>query len=129
MAIVARYPGKYRHVGCQTPSIPTDAIRIGGGSGYGCSGWQSGQVIRNTARNIQNGGPEWLFVLACTRKYIREDGMSFGVGDENGYLYTAVCRPATPEEAAPRIAEVRAAEARKRILKMEGGETCAPQGI
>lgn len=50
-------------------------------------------------------GPEWLYVQRARANYIREDGMSFGVGDEEGHVYTAWCRSATAEEAAPAIAK------------------------
>ncbi len=91
----------------------TDVIKISGGSGYGWRPMKAGQVVRNTKRNIEAGGPEWLYVLEAWRQYYGEDGMSFGVGHEQGYVYGADCRPATPEEAAPKIAEIQAAEARK----------------
>lgn len=56
-------------------------------------------------------GPEWLLVLRARRQYVADDGMSFGVGDEQGYVFTAICRAATPEEAAPAIEKLRAYEA------------------
>lgn len=59
-------------------------------------------------------GPQWLTVLRARRQYVADDGMSFGVGDEQGYVYTAVCRAATPEEAAPAIALQRARKAAAR---------------
>jgi len=86
-----------------------------GGSGYGCRGWQQGQVVRNPMWNRRNESspvdsvagdpqkdsePEWLYVLSASSRYVREDGMSFGVGDERGYVYSARCRAATPEEYA-----------------------------
>lgn len=43
-------------------------------------------------------GPEYLYVLSASQRYYREDGMSFGVGDEKGYVYSAVCRAATEAE-------------------------------
>lgn len=42
--------------------------------------------------------------------------MSFGVGDEQGYIYSAVCRAATQEEAAPEIARRAAIQARQQAL-------------
>jgi len=61
----------------------------------------------------RDDGPEFLFVLSATRRYVREDGLSFGVGDESGHLYSAVCRPATAAEAAPLIVRREAARRRK----------------
>jgi hypothetical protein len=51
-------------------------------------------------------------VLTANSHYYREEGMSFGVGDESGRTYWATCRPATPEEAASKIAAREAAIAR-----------------
>lgn len=136
MTIIARYPGRCKkcggrispddridwdkntretsHVNCpeRKPEQPQEkgSIRIAGGSGYGCRGWSVGQVVRNTPRNIEAGGPEWLYVVSAKKEWVSEDGMSFGVGDESGYIYTAFCRPATEEEAAPVIAARKAAE-------------------
>ena len=37
--------------------------------------------------------------LEDNKKYYKEDGLSFGVGDDSGYIYTAEARPATEEES------------------------------
>jgi hypothetical protein len=135
MTITARYPGKCRkcggsisvgeqiewekgngasHVKCpekhaQKPDDPNE-IKISGGSGYGCIGWEAGQVILNpyhgNDRYKTNEAwrvPEYLIVLFASKRYCIEDGMSFGVGDEHGYIYSARCRAATVEEATPLI--------------------------
>jgi len=224
-----------RHADCTPAEVPADAIHLGGGSGYGCDGWERGQVVLNSKRFagstfdlrrgevearrkerlaawlaanpkpsntlwdgspsalLQGGGlapeeqftgemydrlaiptpeyvayrerrdaqvnawklatdfdrrakewdtarrahedaeraagkaigveleeqfarddgPEFLFVVSATRRYVREDGLSFGVGDDAGYLYSAVCRPATEAEAAPLVARREAARRRK----------------
>ena len=63
-------------------------------------------------------GPEFLCVVRATQQYVREDGLSFGVGDESGYSYVAWCRAATDEEAAPirqQIAEREAATQRQAL--------------
>lgn len=44
---------------------------------------------------------KFLYVLRAFARYFREDGMSFGVGDEAGYVYDATCRAATDEESLP----------------------------
>jgi hypothetical protein len=41
-------------------------------------------------------------VVTAQKRYVREDGMSFGVGDEEGYLYSARCRAASEDEAGDR---------------------------
>lgn len=74
-----------------------------GGSGYRHSGWKRGDVIRNSKEKIAKGEPEYLYVLSASSEYFREDGLSFGVGDDQGYLYRAKAREATAEEAKPVI--------------------------
>jgi hypothetical protein len=98
-----------KHVKCAasaapTAPIPPDAIALSGGSGYGCEGWTVGQVVRYRTHDTDASKPEWLYVLHASQRYYREDGMSFGVGDDQGRVYWAKCRPATPDEAAPEIA-------------------------
>ncbi len=56
-------------------------------------------------------GPRWLMIVTADQRYIREDGMSFGVGDDRGYVYSATARVATDEEAAPLKASRRAGNA------------------
>lgn len=96
-------------------------IRLGGGSGYGCDGWRVGQVCWHAP--YVDGKKQEAQVVVVTRAkatYYREDGLSFGVGDDRGYIYEARARLATDEEAAPLIAErekQRAAYAREQALK------------
>lgn len=99
----------------KVPSIPegTKTYEIGGGSGYGCDGWTVGQVVRAAKREIERGYPAYLYVLRAKSQRVREDGLSFGVGDDSGYLYHATCREATAEEAAPVMSAQRRAEAIK----------------
>lgn len=89
------------------------AIELSGGSGYGCKGWQVGQIVQAHPKRVAAGGPEWLYVLRAGRQYHSEEGMSFGVGDDRGYTYWAKCRAATAEEAAPAIAAAARGAARK----------------
>lgn len=44
-------------------------------------------------------------MLQVSQRYWSEDGYSFGVGDEEGYVYSACCRAATDEESAALRAE------------------------
>lgn len=98
---------------------------IGCGSGYGGQPYSEGSVIRAPKRIVEKGGPTYLFVVRASEQYIRDDGMSFGVGDDNGYLYHADCREATAEEAAPlmererKIAEKEAAVQELNGIKKE----------
>lgn len=93
-----RYPEKaLTHQTCE--EIEPTPYRVTGGSGNGCQGWNKGQVIKVNPERYD--GHEFLFVVMAQSRYFREDGLSFGVGDDQGHLYTAHCRPATKEEAAP----------------------------
>lgn len=132
MTIIAKFPGKCTscgkpinvgekiewsktagasHASCQKIEVPDNAITVGGGSGYGYEPYTQNSVIRNSKHNIEQGQPEYLYVLVAKSRYYREEGMSFGVGDESGYIYSAVCRPATAEEAAPLIELIKQREA------------------
>ncbi|MBI3654029.1 MAG: hypothetical protein HY231_23610 [Acidobacteria bacterium] len=144
------------HAGCEMPEIPANAIHISGGSGYGYEDWRPGEVIVNPNRSRRpeircpqcrlkvfrgicsncgtpgeavDPGAEFLYVLTASQQYYREDGMSFNVGDEQGYVYYATCRPATDEESAPlraRIAEqqkLREAEVRRKAFAKQISET------
>ena len=163
MTIWARYPGKCakcggpiqpgeqinwdkatkrtEHVTCpEHAEVPqaTKTYRLSRGSGDGYRGWQQGQIVRASDRQREQGYPEWLYVLDASSKYYRYDGLSFGVGDDSGYVYTATCREATPEEAAPYIAKreaalrVQAAKARleeiKRDIQQRGEKPEASDG-
>ncbi|MEA4884237.1 MAG: hypothetical protein VB144_11400 [Clostridia bacterium] len=150
MTIQARYPGKCakcgqaiqpgdainwdkttrrtEHVTCpKHVEVPqaTKTYTLYAGSGDGHRGWQRGQIMRAGDSYRDRGYPEWLCVLDASSKYYRYDGMSFGVGDESGYAYTATCREATPDEAAPYIAKreaalkVKAAKARLEEIKRD----------
>lgn len=71
---------------------PEGSFSASRGSGYG-SEFVVGDLVRR--RDGVAG-----VVLRASRRYIREDGLSCGVGDEEGWIYSATCRPATPEEIA-----------------------------
>lgn len=111
------------HERCAAVANVPAPYRLFGGQGYGCSGWSPGQVVRASKQQRKQGYPEFLYVVRAGARYIREDGMSFGVGDESGYVYWAECREATPEEAAPLIEQMRKdqeiAEAKRRIQEIK----------
>jgi hypothetical protein len=86
--------------------------QISVGEGYGGSPFTPGQVIE-APEYLQEKGIEYLTVVKATETYFPFDGMSFGVGDESGYLYQADCREATPEEAAPLKEKKRKIEEKK----------------
>jgi hypothetical protein len=100
-----------------TGGFDGETIKISGGSGYGYKGWTSGQITKNPRKE----GPEFLFVLTAKKQYVSEEGMSFGVGDEQGYIYSAVTRAATLEEAAPLIEREQAEQSvRKASVRLQG---------
>jgi hypothetical protein len=70
-------------------------IHIGGGEGYGYSEYEKGQFVWNRTECEDERA---LIVVNAGQHYYREDGMSFGVGDEQGFVYWAKCRKATAEE-------------------------------
>ncbi len=139
MTITAKYPGRCtecggaikpgdridwdrntkatRHVECPKKA-EEGPYRLSGGSGYGDNGWTVGQVLRNSKMAIDQGEPEYLVVVTEGHRYYREDGMSFGVGDEQGYAYWATCREATAEEAQSLIEKRQAAERKANALKV-----------
>jgi hypothetical protein len=93
---------------------------MGGGSGYGYRGWVVGEVVRGKRPEH----PAFLYVCKVGSDYYREDGMSFGVGDESGRVYWARCREATAEEAGPLIAveqrQARIKAIEVRVKEIEG---------
>jgi hypothetical protein len=111
------------HPECASALKEPAPYEIHGGSGYGCRGWRNGQIVRAGESLRKNGYPEWLYVVRTKREYCPEDGMSFGVGSETGYIHYAWCREATAEEAAPEIERRRKADekaaAKKRIDELK----------
>lgn len=58
----------------------------------------AGLTFRTKQRDV--GVPAIVTVISATFQWIAEDGMSFGLNDDQGYAGRLICRPATPEEAA-----------------------------
>lgn len=104
---------------------PGGEIVWGGGEGYGETLQQIGDVVWHEAWNPQEKrkAPGQAVVITRSKsRYYREDGMSFGVGKERGYIYSARARLATPEEAAPLLARREAARrAQERRADLEQG--------
>lgn len=100
------------HPNCQAAAAIPAPFRLSGGSGYGCRPWTPGQVVRCSDILRERGYPEYVAVVRVGERYYGQDGMSFGVGDESGYVYWAQCREATPEEIA--IAHQAEEDARRR---------------
>lgn len=101
---------------------------VGGGEGYGTQPYQAGDTLREEWWTSANGpGPEAVpggrlvsesdgnrrvsgivTVVTAHQRYYADEGMSFGVGAEQGHYYWARVRAATEDEAGT----VLAAEAR-----------------
>jgi hypothetical protein len=98
-------------------STETAPYHLGGGSGYGCVGWAIGATIRIDATKPGRAGwPEYVTVVRAGQQRVREDGMSFGVGDDSGTLYSAECRAATEAEAAECRGRIEARDAAKNAI-------------
>ncbi|GAB3161980.1 hypothetical protein GCM10027258_80070 [Amycolatopsis stemonae] len=117
------------------PHNPDDAPtwEIGGGEGYGQEPFVPGTAQREQWwTSEQAPGPDGVpggvllsesggrsqvsgvvTVVTARQRYFADEGMSFGVGDEQGHYYSALVRAATDAEAAP----VLAAETRLAVRK------------
>ncbi len=65
------------------------------------AGYHRGEIIYIPAGSQDPLAGKYLKVLSASSRYIHEDGLSMGLGDDQGWLHTATVREATPEEAAP----------------------------
>jgi hypothetical protein len=94
-------------------------INVVYGSGYLDEPMYKDTVIRNPNKRLigAKDEPDYLYVLYADSKYYPEEGMSFGVGDESGYVYSAITRPATEEEAAPLVAEDKMKEEKRKAFE------------
>lgn len=98
------------HPRCRAAAAIAAPFRLSGGSGYGCWPWSPGQVVHCADYLRERGYPEYVTVVRVGERYYGHDGMSFGVGDDTGYVYWAECREAAAEEIAAKRAEEDAAQ-------------------
>jgi hypothetical protein len=103
------------------------------GSGYGGRPYIIGQTIL-----LKKDPEQWGVVTKVGSQYYREDGLSFGVGDDQGHVYWAECRPAAADEIAAVVAKRQAAadekdeeasrvvRVRELIMQIHAGE--CPEG-
>ncbi|MCK2245437.1 MULTISPECIES: hypothetical protein [unclassified Crossiella] len=114
-----------------TPHNPDDAPTwtISGGSGYGHRAYTPGKTLRESWWNTEGPAADQVpggradrgllpyrvsgivTVVTAESTYVENEGMSVGVGEQQGHLHSAQVRAATPAEAA----EVLAAEATRRV--------------
>jgi len=99
-------------------------IKLQRGEGYGGRPYTVGAVIRR--RDVGDA----VTVVSTSQRYIRDDGMSFGVGDEQGHIYYCTCRPATDEELAGLVEYETARDAKKNaaIRRTEIAQTIRETG-
>lgn len=105
--------------GAEAAARAAAPIRISRGEGYGGRPYRVGETLR--ARWHEGGRQHEgvVTVVSAGATFYRggdEIAMSMGVGDDEGHLYTAWCRPATDEEAAPVLAAEAAAERRRQAI-------------
>lgn len=83
-----------------------DTWTITRGEGYGGKEYAPGTILAVDDPTLPRGAKGrhvYAVVLTSKTRYYREDGMSFGVGDEKGHVYTHTLRPVTAAELARRI--------------------------
>lgn len=76
----------------QQRDLANGKLEIARGQGYGGQPYWVGGVIKC-------GDVGLVTVVSASKTYVRDDGMSFGVGDEEGYIYYAKVRRATEAES------------------------------
>lgn len=79
----------------QDRTVHAGETRVARGEGYGGTPYREGEIFLEPHSN------RYHVVRVAWSEYFREDGLSFGVGDDSGHIYYAVCRLATPEEYMP----------------------------
>ena len=101
------------------PEKESGAYVVSVGEGYGGMPFQVGQTLRWNHSYPEDLKDKLITVVSASSRYYREDGMSFGVGDEQGYVYSAKVRLATEDEGKSIVAaENRAATARDIRLQL-----------
>jgi len=116
-----------RYAADEQSSVPTpskgqesDLRVVSRGEGYGGRPFKAGNVFRDP-----KDPQKILCVVSASERYFRDDGLSFGVGDDQGYIYSARCREATEDEARPlyereeKQASIKAATERWAAIKTE----------
>lgn len=116
-----------RHTRCAPREIPADVPtwHLSQGEGYGGRPYVVGDTFAVDARRIASGWPEYVTVIDSSSRYYAEDGMSFGVGDDRGRVFSTTVRAATEEEAAAvreRRSAHAAAERARQTLEMVARE-------
>ena len=90
------------HVTCPEGAETTEPlISLQCGEGYGGRPYPVGRLwVTRTRGQAQ----QILVIVSASQRYISEEGMSFGVGNERGHVYYAKARQANAEEIAQVVA-------------------------
>ena len=121
------FPGEDRrleHVDCEGIKKETENLfGFAGGSGKGIEEWPKDYVIHQDDLRLHSEKdketyPEFLCVVSIQSEYYSQDGWSFGVGDEQGYVYHFFFREATEIEALP-LKKEREERTEKRAKRQE----------
>lgn len=109
---IERGPNGWQIAGAtpQDRKLHEGETRVARGEGYGGSPYREGETFHDKETD------SFLTVRVAWSEYYREDGLSFGVGDDSGHVYLAICRPATEAEVAPVRAAIAAREAKRQAL-------------
>ena len=86
------------------------------GSGYGGDRYSKGLVFHRDKTPLKDS-PEWIYILDVKSTYFSEDGLSFGVGEDEGYMYHVYYREATSNEYAPYIVKQQKSISKSEALK------------
>jgi hypothetical protein len=88
---------KAQYARTQTPdrAVAFGERKLCRGEGNGGEPYTVGSIFLDPA------DMRYVVVRTAWSEYYREDGLSFGVGDDSGHLYFAICRVATVEEYMP----------------------------
>ena len=94
-------PSLSPHKSPSGPNLSPDEELWTEGEGYRGRERKPGDVVQAPEKNLRNKSDWWFVVRELPPRYYREDGMSFGVGDDSGHIYQHIIRPATLEESLP----------------------------
>ena len=91
-------------------NLKAGKARIQRGSGYGGRDFKEGEVFSHPEFGL-------VTVVSSSKKYFSEDGLTFGVGDESGYIFRAMVRQATEDEAQEFLSEKARVEQRQQKVE------------
>jgi hypothetical protein len=102
------------HVACAEKAVTSEAALLPAGAEVLTYSDHERAVIGQVCREpyaYEGKERRWIVPISQTSRYIREDGLSFGLNEDSGTLYTIKARLATPEEIAQAEAQLAAKQA------------------